>query len=328
MILRLGAWASLAVSLLVWAGPVAAQSPSDRAAYGPLTLCLAGYAFRVRADEAVTLIHSAEGDVRGFIVLSDKFYRLHASPEAPRPDGRKVRSSRLRIAGLGNVWKHAYSSQGYFSPGVPGEGVWSTERAHREYVLPALPGSPGLRIVSEQFYGRGDDRALLARFSRRDAGTACDAVPDDPDRQRTIEAYEWSPVRTRGPAYLCQGALGFALLEGEEAQHSWRMDRRDALRWRVRGQGFEASVGGYRDPRARGKPTGWLLAIGYSVVRNAGVGATLQPPPSYPRDPADNGVVSVRASGLDEAALNVFLRRLEYRPPGARRCAEAGNPPR
>jgi len=310
------------LTLLTFAVPSDAQPASYRASYGPLTVCLAGYALDVRADEAVTARFDQAGAIVRLGMSIDRFETLIATIESPAPDGRRATSAIVAVGGLGGVLKYDYPTQGYYRAGIPGEAVWTEERRHREYVLPARAGAPALRVTSDRFETRDDDRVLLSRFRPRDAATTCQEVPPDPDNQRTIEATSWSPAQIEGPAYLCLGELGMDLREGEFAQFRWPQGGYGPLGWRIRGDHYGMTVRGSREsrpghPRAYGR----LLDMGYRVGRANGDSVTLFAPDSYPRDPSQMGLVFLTIWGLDDAALQVMLHRLEYVRRGTRTCA-------
>jgi hypothetical protein len=183
--------------------------------------------------------------------------------------------------------------------------------AHSEYVLPAVGKDSTWRVTNAE---------VLGRFARRTGSTNCKSLdPDDGSGTRTQEVSQWSPRQTTGPAFLCSGLLGFPIKGGESARPSWKERSRDARYWWETGSGYDVKVIGSRDRKARNKPSGRLLEIGYRIERS-GNGATLMPPASYPRDSGDSGQVYVRANGIDESAFAQFLRRLEYVRPADSRC--------
>jgi hypothetical protein len=61
--------------------------------------------------------------------------------------------------------------------------------------------------------------------------------------------------------------------------------------------------------------------MGYRVERNNGGSVTLIAPDSYPRDLSETGLVFLTVWGLDDAALQAMLHRLEYARRGTRPCA-------
>jgi hypothetical protein len=310
------------LTLVVLAAPAEAQPASYRASYGPLTICLAGYAVDVPADEAVTTMFDQAGTMVSLGLSSDRFETLIATIERAEPDSRRFTRDRASLGALGEILKYDFPTQGYYRAGIPGEAVWTEERRHREYVLPARAGYAPLRVTSDRFETHDDDRLLLSRFRPRDAAAACQEVPPDPDNQRTIEATSWSPVRVEGPAYLCLGELGMELHDGEFAQFRWPQGGYGPLGWRVRGDHYGITVGGSREFRPdHPHPYGRLVDMGYRVERNNGGSVTLIAPDSYPRDLSETGLVFLTVWGLDDAALQAMLHRLEYARRGTRPCA-------
>jgi hypothetical protein len=310
------------LTLLAFAAAAEAQPTSYRASYGPMTVCIAGYAMEVPANEAVTAMFDQSGAMVRLAMSSDRFETLNATIEGVESDGRRFTHETIALGPLGDILKYDYPTQGYYRAGIPGDAVWTEERRHREYVLPARAGASALRVTSDRFETRDDDRLLLSRFRPRDAATACQDIPPDPDNQRTIEATSWSPARIEGPAYLCLGELGMELHGGEFAQFRWPQGGYGPLGWRVRGDHYGITVGGFREFRqGHPRPYGRLLDMGYRVERNNGGSITLIAPDSYPRDPSEMGLVFLTIWGLDDAALQTMLRRLEYVRRGTRPCA-------
>lgn len=310
------------LTLLVLAAPAAAQPGDYRASYGPLTVCLAGYALDVPADESVNVAYDQNGEAININLSSDRFERLSATIESTEADSRRFTRETVALGALGEIVKYDLPAQDYYRPGIPGELVLIEERQHREYVLPGRAGASALRITSDRFETRDDDRLLLSRFRPREAATPCQDVPPDPDRQRTIEANRWSPARTEGPAYLCLGELGMELRDGEFAQFSWPQGGHGPHSWRLHGDHYGIIVSGSREfRRDPPRPYGRLLDMGYRVERNAGGQITLIAPESYPHDFGAPGLVFLTIWGLDEAALQAMLHRLEYVRHGTRPCA-------
>ncbi len=294
--------------------PVAAQVEPVGADYGPASVCVAGYVLAVRGDEAVLRV--AYGRL---ILRSHALNAFEVSPEAAAPDDRRFTVSTLVVPGLGAVRRYDYPTQNGYRPGIPGEMVGYTQARHTEYVLPAIGDALPVRLVSETFTGGGGDKAMLRRFSARTPASRCDPLRSDPTGWWTREVEQWSPARTRGPAFICLQGLGFPILGAEYATRTWAAGSGGASYGRITGLGYQVAIFGARIPQAQGKPGGNLLAMGYRIEPNE-TGATLWPPAGYPRDANDNGLVYIRATGLDDAALAAILGRLEYIGPHDRRC--------
>lgn len=289
----------LAAVLLAVPGTAAAQGT----AYGPLTLCAGGYAFRADASEAAN-----ESPTGGFLIVSDRFHSLRADPDSGSEE-LKVTVSQVEVPGIGSVRRLDYPKQSADRRGLA-ETLWYDVPAHFEYLLPAVGGEAPVRLASPAFDGGEHDRGILARFAPRAAGNHCEKPKGEGG-----EAISWSPALTPGPATVCAGLLAIPVRAGERAQHRWRDPENDILYWRVAGSGWSIELYGGRSRKARKGPLGGLVRMGYRVA-----GTRFEPPGGYPRTPDNDGLIHLKSSGLTETALEDFLSRLEYVGPRDGRC--------
>jgi hypothetical protein len=317
-----------AVALVAASVPSAAQQPGLNRGYGPLTVCIAGYAIDIHADEAAELTTDANGGALLVRVLGDNPIWFAGWAGEQPPGEQPVRVSTVFVEGFGRIERRVYAQHLTYRPGLPFEMVATTLPARTDYVLPLRPGQPQLIIQASRSGRLSEDRQVVRRFAPQGPATSCAIPPHAEGTPASHEIATWSPVRHAGPFYVCHGLLGYALRPGEYAQHAWRWnDRFTHYVWRIRGAEFEVEIAGERDPhhpQLAEKPTGNLLAMGYRLRQSYDrYHWALEPPPSYPRDFLNNGFINLTSYRSDTSALAAFVERLEYLRAGDRRCSSS-----
>jgi hypothetical protein len=310
---------ALACTMALWTMPARAQLADVRSAheaYGPVTICFPQYAFRVGPLQGVLVME--EGAARQLrLILFDPLLGTVLIRAETGHDERKFKRTSETVPGLGTVERYDYPSQETAHSGIPGEGsVTGRERAHGEYVLPALGSGGPLRI--ETAVGpmpRGDLAPIVAGFIRRTPAVQCDSGLRDVSGGGG-EVQSWSPEWTAGPAIVCSGTVLVALRAAERARHGWPYG--GSTTWDLAGPGYRLSVFTAGFGNGGAGETGNLVKLGYTMKLGEGGLGELIPPPAKAKRLES---VRFRYKGADSATLTQLVGRLELVKPGDRRCS-------
>lgn len=294
-----------------------------RAGYGPLTLCIGEYAVDIREGEAGLMRSrgsATEADSVSIIGAHGTLYAGIASRFEDDDAPARTRAIRLS-SGLAATRRDARAHSGYRA-GIPGEVVYTTFSAHRDYQLPLTTQGLFLMVSAEAFNRRSDtvDRALLARIHPRHAvppGANCARPPladsDNPAWQR-------DPRRWEGPQTLCSNDMSIMLLSGESLQYGWPTDQTaDGIRvWHVRVPTGEVHIIGGAPGWGR-VPVGTLLDHGWTLRQSEPGSTMLVPSPELrQRYPGFSPIYATHA-GVSHADVAELLRRLSF-PASNRQC--------
>jgi len=161
---------ALTAAILLAAPPaVVAQGPRavtrDVASYGPITACIGGYGVRVNKGEAARHVTMEPGAREQLILITNSARSIRLGTGSVSTEGRNFGTSDVRLAGDFNAVRYDFEAWEGYRAGIPGEAVWSSEPAHRNYQLPAIDGHPPVIIVSDIFSARDakGDKTVLSR---------------------------------------------------------------------------------------------------------------------------------------------------------------------
>jgi hypothetical protein len=208
---------SISVTLLCGSSAAAgAQTPStvpaDAASYGPAMVCIGNYAVRVNEGEAARRTIMESGRVEQLILIGSSSGPIALRTGTVETVNRRFERDELRLPSGVIAARYRFERWEGYRAGLPGEAVWSSEPAHREYQLQGDGGHQQVRIDSEAFARRDHkaDDSVLSRIVPRsavdcaklDAAAVPGAVPS---------AAVFTPQTVVGPATFCSGQLGMAL---------------------------------------------------------------------------------------------------------------------
>lgn len=263
---------ALAAAILFAVPPaVLAQGPRavtrDVASYGPITACIGGYGVRVNEGEAARHVIMDPGAAEQLILITNSAHRTTLRTGPVVAEGRTFGTSEVRMAGAVSAVRYDFEAWEGYRAGIPGEAVFSTEPAHREYQLPGMDGHPPLTIVSDIFSARDPkaDAPVLSRIVPR-ASADC-ATLDPPAAPGAVpSAALMTPLEVEGPVTFCSGQLGIALRAGERVRIFWPSDDRIAPMWLFQDGEMIMQLGG-GPPISRPVANGRLLDAGFTQSR-------------------------------------------------------------
>ncbi len=236
---------------------------SDGASYGPILACIGNYAVRIGEGEAARHMVIAPGGGEQLILITNSARRIALRSGMIVAEGRNVRTSDIALpSGVAAVRYDFERWEGYRA-GIPGEAVWSSEPAHRQYQLPASDDHGPVIVSANIFEGRDAraDRAVLSRIVPR--STAACATLDPPAAPGALpSAAVFTPQQVEGPTIFCSGQLGIALREGERVRIFWPFDDRIAPMWIFQDGQITVQLGG-GPPISRPVPDGRFLDAGF-----------------------------------------------------------------
>jgi len=289
-----------------------------RAGYGPMTLCVGEYAVDVREGEAGLLRsggNSTEASSVSIIGAHGTLYAAMISRFMQEQDTAPARTRASRLPEGIVAMRRDIRAHSGFREGIPGEMVYTTFPAQRDYQLP-LSGIDGVvSVAAEAFNRRSDavDRALLARFHPRFAtppGANC-AVPPLADNDNP--AWQRNPQRWEGPQTLCRNGMTITLSSSESIEFGWPVDQSaDGIRlWHVRLPSGEVHIVGGAPGWGR-VPVGRLLDHGWTLDQPQ-PGATNLVPSAELRQRYPNLFnIYVTHAGVSHADAAQLLRRLAF----------------
>lgn len=276
--------------------------------YGPVTQCVNGYRIAVTEAEAVTLD-------QGLIVVNDDYLLFLDAERTER--AATDRPEAVEMPGIGRTMRYRVAAD-HGRMGLVNDG-----RVITEYVLPAVDGGSAVLVRSPRFDGSERDLALLARVAPVDpAGDRCGEFQAPDYAGQTPAALYWSPVQRPGPAFHCQGNIGFAIAAGETYQLTWS---RDSAWSRYRSNGLELTLRGPNVPASRYRRARGPVEAGYDQnIRDLGgmseLLLTIPDSRRHRNEPAHIQQIAITFPQGQEAAARAFASRLEFVARDDRRC--------
>ncbi len=244
-------------------GPVA----SNAAGYGPLMACIGNYAVQVHEGEAAHHIIVEAGRVEQIILIRNSARRVTFQTGAVETSNRQFDNDDVRLPSGVTATRYSFEQSEGYRAGIPGEVVWSSEPAHREYLLPGGEGGQPLIVLSDIFSDRDRhaDEAVLSRLVPR-SSVECATLEPAASPGASPSPAVFTPQIVVGPTTFCSGQLGIALREGERVRIVWPFDDRIAPIWVFQGGDVNMQLGG-GPPINRPVPNGRFLDVGFTEWR-------------------------------------------------------------
>lgn len=260
--------AIMAILFLGFSSAAAAQTspeaPADAASYGPIAVCISNYAVMVNEGEAAQRVILDSGRVEQVDLIDNSARRVTFRTGAVETATRPSATDDIRLPSGLAATRYSFDRWEGYRAGIPGEAVWSSEPAHREYQLPAGEGRPPIIVQADIFANRTAraDRAVLSRIVPR-ASVDCATLAPPAAPGAVPAAAIFTPQTVEGPVTFCSGQLGIALRAGERVRILWLFDQRIAPMWILQDEGHVMQIGG-GPPSNRPVPSGPFLQAGFT----------------------------------------------------------------